>query len=147
MPTKEETSQQQIAAAQANADNKVARAEKAFTEINEKFIAQGKHLDAARAENNELLARVETLTKELDSANARVAVEHGAAFEVELVRTAPFNGKSLPVGTVIGTITPLKGETTDYVVDAVRGGFAKCVACKGKKKKKKNKNEGGGEQS
>lgn len=151
------TAEQQIKAAEkkanaaiAQANNTIAESNKKVSEANDKLVAQGKQFDAARRQINELESQNKAMATELEEARARVAFEHGEGFEVKLVRDAPFKGRILPVGSVIGTITPVEGESPDYVVDAVRSGYAKCVACEKSVKAtegNEKEDEGGGDES
>lgn len=145
-PTK--TAEQQIKDIQSEASNKIAAYKAEVKEATAKLDEQGKHLDAAKAEASALAQKVEQLEEDLAAARQEGGISEDASHEVRLEKPAPFNGKTLPKGALIGTITPIDGESTDYVVDAVRTGYAKCFQCKKPAKKEDKKSaEKGGDQS
>lgn len=121
--------QKEINDLKAKCQNQIDAANAKVLETETKLAKHAKYHDALKAQHAELESQFASQGQQLAESKARVGFAPGDGFEVVLTMPAPFEGKTLPVGTVIGHIVPIAGAGTDYVVDAVRTNYAKCRQC------------------
>lgn len=122
-----EALREQVSGLEAALSQSKIDAETAKKAADSKASKLAKALEDARAQVKALTGKNKTLEAELKAAGASAGLEVGATHAVELVKPAPLGEIKLQVGAVIGAITPIKGATTDYVADAIRTRYARCV--------------------